>query len=147
MSLQGEAMLVESWWTKAPFRGAFWCSLLSGRSPGEGNGNLLQYSYPGIPWTEPGRVQSMGSQRVGHDWVTYHFCELLCLQNRWRDHSCVPRLCGPHPTLGMRWIALMTGSFEWQWENNNISPHIFITPCLHSIFIYIILFGCHRLVK
>ena len=26
-----------------------------------------------IPWTEkPGRVQSMGLQRVGHDWVTNH---------------------------------------------------------------------------
>ena len=26
-----------------------------------------------IPWMEkPGRVQSMGSQRVGHDWVTKH---------------------------------------------------------------------------
>ena len=26
-----------------------------------------------IPWTgEPGRLQSMGSQRVGHDWVTEH---------------------------------------------------------------------------
>ena len=25
-----------------------------------------------IPWTEkPGRLQSMGSQRFGHDWVTY----------------------------------------------------------------------------
>ena len=25
-----------------------------------------------IPWTvEPGRLQSMGSQRVGHDWVTW----------------------------------------------------------------------------
>ena len=24
-----------------------------------------------IPWTEdPGRLQSMGSQRVGHDWAT-----------------------------------------------------------------------------
>ena len=23
-----------------------------------------------IPWTEPGRLQSMGSQRVGRDWVT-----------------------------------------------------------------------------
>ena len=24
-----------------------------------------------IPWTEqPGRLQSMGSQRVGHDWMT-----------------------------------------------------------------------------
>ena len=26
-----------------------------------------------IPWTEePGRLQSMGSQRVGHDWATSH---------------------------------------------------------------------------
>ena len=29
-----------------------------------------------IPWIEePGRLQSMGSQRVGHDWATYlHLC-------------------------------------------------------------------------
>jgi len=39
-----------------------------GRSPGEGNGNPLQYScvensmYRGVWW-----LQSMGSQRVGHD--------------------------------------------------------------------------------
>ena len=27
-----------------------------------------------IPWTEePGRLQSIGSQRVGHDWVTNTF--------------------------------------------------------------------------
>ena len=36
-------------------------------SPGEGNGILAWR----IPWTEkPGRLQSRGSQRVGHDWVT-----------------------------------------------------------------------------
>ena len=40
----------------------------SGRSPGEGNGNPLQYSCLEIPYTEePGGLQSMGSQRVGHD--------------------------------------------------------------------------------
>ena len=40
----------------------------SGRSPGGGNGNSLQYSRWRIPWTEePGGPQSMGSQRVGHD--------------------------------------------------------------------------------
>ena len=39
-----------------------------GRSPGVGNGSPLQYSCQKIPWTEePGRIQSMGSQRVGHD--------------------------------------------------------------------------------
>ena len=36
--------------------------------PGEGNGNPLQYSCLGNPRTEkPGGLQSMGSQRVGHD--------------------------------------------------------------------------------
>ena len=39
-----------------------------GRSAGEGNGNPLQYYCLEIPWTEElGRLQSMGSQRVGHD--------------------------------------------------------------------------------
>ena len=39
-----------------------------GRSPGEGNGDPLQYSCLRIPWTEkPGRLQSTESQRVRHD--------------------------------------------------------------------------------
>ena len=38
---------------------------------GEGNGTPLQYSCLEMPWTEePGGLQSMGSLRVGHDWVT-----------------------------------------------------------------------------
>ena len=41
----------------------------SERSPGGGNGNPLQYILAWkIPWTqEPGWLQSVGSQRVGHD--------------------------------------------------------------------------------
>ena len=36
-----------------------------GRSPGEGNGNILAWR---IPWIEePGGLQSMGLQRVGHN--------------------------------------------------------------------------------
>ena len=40
------------------------------RSPGEGNGNPLQYScLETKAWAEePGRLQSLGSHRVGHDW-------------------------------------------------------------------------------
>ena len=39
-----------------------------GRSPGEENGNPLQYScLENLMEEEPGRLQSMGSQRVGHD--------------------------------------------------------------------------------
>ena len=41
----------------------------SGRPPGEGNGNPLQYSCLENPMDreEPGGLQSTGSQRVGHD--------------------------------------------------------------------------------
>ena len=39
----------------------------SGRSSGVGNGNPFQYSCLEIPWTEePGGLQSMGLQTVGH---------------------------------------------------------------------------------
>ena len=41
------------------------CSISGlGRSPGEWNGNSLQYSGLGNPWTEePGGLQSKGSQK------------------------------------------------------------------------------------
>ena len=41
----------------------------SGRSPGGGNGNPLQYSCLDKPMTEElvGYIQFMGSQRVEHD--------------------------------------------------------------------------------
>ena len=39
-----------------------------GISPGEGNGNPLQYSCWKMPWTEePGGLQFTVSQRRGHD--------------------------------------------------------------------------------
>ena len=39
-----------------------------GRSPGGGHGNPLQYSCLEIPRTEePSGLQSIGSQRIGHD--------------------------------------------------------------------------------
>ena len=48
-----------------------------GGSPGEGNGYPLQYSFL-IPGTqEPGGLQSMGSQRALHDWVTDTFTKSI----------------------------------------------------------------------
>ena len=42
--------------------------LRSGRFTGGGHGHLLQYSCPENLMTEkPGELQSVGSQRVGHD--------------------------------------------------------------------------------
>ena len=38
-----------------------------GSFPGEGNDNPLQYSCLGNPTEKPGRLQFMGSQRVGQD--------------------------------------------------------------------------------
>ena len=42
----------------------------SGRSPGGGHGNPLQYFCleKKVPTEEPGRLQSIGSQRVRRDW-------------------------------------------------------------------------------
>ena len=39
----------------------------SGRSPGGGNGHLLQYSCLENPMDRGAWLQSIGSQRVGHD--------------------------------------------------------------------------------
>ena len=48
-----------------------------GRYPGVGNGNPFQCSCLKIPWTEePDGLQSMGSQRVGHDWATNTTCNV-----------------------------------------------------------------------
>ena len=59
-----------------------------GRSPREGNGNLLQCSCLENPWTEvPGGLQLMGLQRVGHDWATKHVIKAIGNipdQNRWQ---------------------------------------------------------------
>ena len=44
-------------------------------SSGGENGNPLQYSFLGIPWTKkPGGLQSMGLQRVGHDQACLFTC-------------------------------------------------------------------------
>ena len=52
----------------------------SGRSPREGHGNLLSSILAWrIPWTEePGGLQSMGLQRVRHDWrdLAFHLWEV-----------------------------------------------------------------------
>ena len=56
-----------------------------GRSFGIGNGNPLQYSCWKLPWTEElGGLQSVGSQRVGHNCATslsffLFYCESLKL--------------------------------------------------------------------
>ena len=49
------------------------------RSPGERNCNPLQYSCLEISWTEdPGGLEFMGLQRVGHNLVTEQQQTYLC---------------------------------------------------------------------
>ena len=65
-----------------------------GRSPGEGNGNHSSILAWRIPWTaEPGGLQSMGSQRVGHDWATSLSFNISCKASEvvMNSHSfCLP---------------------------------------------------------
>ena len=103
----------------------------SGRSLGGENGNPLQYILAWkIPWTEePGRLQSMWSQRVWHNWET------RCI-NRYKVKVLVAQscqtLCNPmnwslpgssvHGILQARileWIAIpfSRGSF-WPKDQN-----------------------------
>ena len=75
-----------------------------GRSPGEGNGNPLQYSCLENPMDGGTWWQSMGSQRVGHDWaaslslsfsrieVRLFLCQHLsetCSKGYWKLHLSV----------------------------------------------------------
>ena len=61
----------------------------SGRFPGGGHGNWFQYSCLENP-REPGGLQSIGSERVGHDWND---------------------LAGTNESIGIHW--------RWQgWENH-----------------------------
>ena len=55
-----------------PAKWETWVQSLLGRSPGEGKGYPLQYSGEFLLG-----LQSMGSQRVGHDWATFTFTENL----------------------------------------------------------------------
>ena len=52
----------------------------SGRSPEEGNGNPLQYSCLENPMDRgTQQLQSIGSQRLRHDWTHIHHTLLLLL--------------------------------------------------------------------
>ena len=81
------------------------------RSPGEGNGNPLQYSCLENP-IEFGRLQSMGSQRVRHDLVTEQQQLLILNGHCWRSWFVAHRNTFfiwkiPH------WSLLVSAIFFW----------------------------------
>ena len=71
-----------------------------------------------IPWTEkPGRLQSMGLQRVGHDWATFlSFLSFHDLKWKWKFLSRVQLFAIPwtvayqaSPSMGFSWQEYWSG--------------------------------------
>ena len=87
------------------------------RSPGEGNGNPLQYACQEIPWTaKSGGLQSLGSQRVGHDWAIQqqHVEIYTAMDNTGKPTTKAFSSSGIHiPETRKHWpVSLLTLSWE-----------------------------------
>ena len=66
-----------------------------------------------IPWTkEPGRLQSMGSQRVGHDWATS--LSLFILMHWRRKWQPTPVFLPGNPRKRGAWWAAVSGVTQGQ---------------------------------
>ena len=68
-----------------------------------------------IPWTEePGRLQSMGSLRVGHDWMTSFSLFTSCIgEGNGNPLQCS---CLENPRDGRAWWATVCGVAQsWTW--------------------------------
>ena len=80
----------------------------SGRSPGERNGHPLQYSCL------ESRLQSMGSQRVGHNWATslslFHLGHLRTATSWWSEIPGVSPFFFPCGFLAWGWPFCLQGT-------------------------------------
>ena len=103
-----------------------------------------------IPWAEkPGRLQSMGSLRVGHDWATHFHFSLSCIG----EGDGTPLQCfawrilgtgepGGLPSLGLHrvehdWSDLAATAAAWVYINTHII-HDYIHREIHKhIWIYV----------
>ena len=95
-----------------------------------------------IPWTEePGRLQSMGSWRVGHDWATsLSLFTFMHWRRKWQPLECS---CLENPRDGGAWLAAIYGVTQSQtWlkllssSNTVFQQHLLKRlPFLHRIFL------------
>ena len=93
----------------------------------EGNGNLLQYSCLENPRTEePGRLQSTGSLRVGHDWATP--LSLSCIGEG--DGDPLQCSCLENPRDARAWWAAVCGVAQLKWLSSSSK---FFTTHLTSV--------------
>ena len=98
------------------------------RFPGEGNSTHFSILAWRIPWTEePGRMQSMGSQKVGHD---FSLC-LTYIQSESESCSVMSDSVTPwiiqsmvfsRPNSGVGSLSLLQGIFPTQGLNPGL-PH------------------------
>ena len=91
-----------------------------------------------IPWTEePGRLQSMGLQRVGHDWVTFTLCWLYkigsevsesrsVVSNSLRSHGLYSLWNSSSQNTGVGSLSLLQAIFPTQGSNPDL-------PCWRQI--------------
>ena len=73
-----------------------------------------------IPWTEePGGLQSMGSHRVGHDWVTSFHFSLSCIgEGNGNPLQC---FCLENPRDGRAWWAAFYGVAQSRTQLKRLS--------------------------
>ena len=105
---------------------------------GEGNGTPLQYFAWKIPWMEePGRLQSMGLLRVGHDWATsLSLFTFMHWRRKWQPTavflpgesqgrwSLVAAICGiTQSRTRLKWLSSSSSSIEWIYSTNREPQH------------------------
>ena len=89
-----------------------------------------------IPWTEvPGRLQSMGSLRVGHDWTTS--LSLFTFMHWRREWQPTPVfLLGESQGRGASWAAVYGVAQSQTWLNQLSSSSSLISyPWLHPLVV------------
>ena len=77
-----------------------------------------------IPWMEaPGRLQSMGSQRVGHNWTTSQVCSPF-------QHLFSPQISYPPPLLNSRWSTVFYSTEKTETIRRTLpqDPHLMRPP-------------------
>ena len=88
-----------------------------------------------IPWMEePGRLQSMGSLRVGHDWVTSLSLSLSCIGEG--NGNPVQCFCLENPRDGAAWWAAIYGVAQSQTRLKRLSSS---SKWISNVFSYLIL--------
>ena len=93
-----------------------------------------------IPWMEePGRLQSVGSRRVGHDWATsLSIFTFMYWRRKWQPLQCS---CLENPRDGGAWWAAIYGVTKSQtWmkrlSSSSSSTQVFFVTWLFSLYFY-----------